>query len=235
MYKLIYLARRGPNVSRADWPEVWRSHARFATQFARLKGGLKYGRYCNRIDGPEGGAHPAWLSGVSTEHDGVAMMCSEHIEAMQGGAFTTAERALIQQDELRVFDRLTPDFSYYCTETPVRDGEMSQVGLFRFMHRLPDVPRLALKEHLLGEHARIVEQAIGSRASVVRYTHNLPLHRPLPLYPFDAISECWFTSMEEAVRAMETGQLAPIEEDLAGYCDGGRGVTILTEVVMHWP
>jgi hypothetical protein len=230
MYKLIYLARRNPNVSRADWPETWRSHSKFAGQFPGLRSGMKYSRYCNLIDTPTLDGRPVNLSGVTTAHDGVAVACSEMIALLQGGAFTTKQRALIQHDELRVFDRLTPEFAFHCTEAPVRDGAIGEAAVFRFLARLPDVPRIAFNERLLGGHARVVKDAIAPLDALTRYTQNSPLHRPLPFFPFDAISECWFSSNDAAIRALCESKFAAVERDLAEFCDMERSLTILTEV-----
>jgi len=60
---------------------------------------------------------------------------------------------------------------------------------------------------------------------VVRLAHNRPIHDPLPLFPFDAISDCWFASENDAVRAL----LEPaIARDLAEFCDPDRSATMLT-------
>ena len=230
MYKLVYLARRNPNLSREEWPEVWRSHSKFAGQFPGLRSGMKYGRYCNRIDNPMLDGRPVNLPGVSTAHDGVAVACSEMLALLQGGGFTTKQRALIQHDELRVFDQLTPNFSFHCLEAPVRDGALGQAAVFRFLPRLPDVTRIVFNERLLGDHARIVHDTIAPLGAITRYTHNSPLHRPLLMFPFDAISECWYDSVDAAVRSVKDGQFAAVERDLNEFCDMEHSVVMLTEV-----
>jgi hypothetical protein len=235
LYKLIYLERRNPNVSREDWPETWRSHATFVGQFPALRTGVKYSRYCNRVDNPMLGGSRVDLPGVSVAHDGVAVACSDNLELLQGGAFTTKQRARIQQDELRVFDRLTPECSFHCTEKPVRDGIVGEATIFRFLVRLPDVPRVSFTERLTGEHARVARDTIDALSSVTRYTHNSPLHRPLPHFPFDAISECWYASVEDAVRSSRDSELAGVARDLEEFCDMERSVVVLTQVCNRWP
>ena len=117
------------------------------------------------------------LPGMSMAHDGVAVACSDNLELLQGGGFTTKERARIQQDELRVFERLTPECSFHCTEKPVRDGIVGEAAVFRFLARLPDVPRVAFTERLTGEHARV-------RAGYDRQTWlDNPLHAQYPAPP----------------------------------------------------
>lgn len=235
MYKLIYLERRNPNVSREDWPETWRSHATFVGTFPRLRAGVKYSRYCNRIDNPTLDGACVDLPGMSLAHDGVAVACSDNLELLQGGGFTTKERARIQQDELRVFERLTPECSFHCTEKPVRDGIVGEAAVFHFLARLPDVPRVAFTERLTGEHARVARDTIDKLGSITRYTHNTPLHRPLPHFPFDAISECWYGSVDDAIRSSRESELDDVERDLEEFCDMERGVTLITVVCNRSP
>jgi len=223
MYKLIYLARRNPTVSREDWPETWVSHAKFANQFAFVANDITYSCYCNRIDQPTLEGRPVDLPEISKDHDGVAVGVSRTVETLQGGGFSKEERALIDKDELRVFDMLTPRFSYYCTETVLKDGKYGEYGIIRFLARKPGFSREAFEERFGGAHAEVARGALDE--SVVRYAHDHPIHDPLPLFPFDAIIDSWFASEDDAVRAL----LDPaISQDLEQFCDIGRSVTMLT-------
>ena len=79
-------------------------------------------RYCNRIDAPTLDGELCDLPGLSTAHDGVAVAGGDSLEAMNGSFFSDDDRARIYEDERRVFDMLTPNFTYYCTEAVLRDG-----------------------------------------------------------------------------------------------------------------
>lgn len=234
-YKLIYLARRNPTVSRADWPKVWRSHSKFASQFPGLPAGITFARYCNRIEQPTLDGLPVNLAGLSVAHDGASIGVSDSIALLQGGAFTDAQMRLIEQDERRVFDRLTVEFSFYCTETPVRDGPAGEAVVFQFLARPPDIPRVTFRERLSGDHARIVKQMLAQSGSITRYTHNFPLHLPLSDFPFEAISECWYTTVDDAVRSLRDGTLSPVQQDLAAFTDPVRNVWLLTDICMRFP
>jgi uncharacterized protein (TIGR02118 family) len=226
MYKMIYLARRAATVSREDWPRTWRSHAVFASQFPELESDIAYLRYCNRVE--------AELPGLSAEHDGVAVVGSETSGA-GGGGFTAEDRALIDADELRVFDRPTPEFTWNCTEHVIRDGKLGEAALFRFLPRQPGSTRDDFDLAWDGAHADLASDAIAGLSSVTRYVHNRPLHEPPEQFPFDGIVETWFASVDDAVAAVESGALSAIEDDLAGFCDSGSVVTVLTSVCHRWP
>jgi hypothetical protein len=225
MYKLIYLARRNPTVSRADWPETWRSHATFANQFAFVANDITYSCYANHIDQPTLDGRPVELPGVSRDHDGVAVGVSATVETLQGGGFSKEERALIDQDELRVFDMLTPNFSFYCDETVLKPGKFGEYGVIRFLARRPELSREAFEARFAGAYVDAARRKVEASDTVMRYAHNRPIHDPRPLFPFDAISDCWFASQDDAVRSLlEPGLLEGLEE----FSDLDRSVTMLT-------
>jgi hypothetical protein len=224
MYKLIYLARRNPAVARADWPETWRSHATFANQFAFVANDISYSCYCNRIDDPKLRGRPIDLACLSNDHDGVALGVSSTVETLQGGGFSKEERRLIDQDELRVFDMLTPNFSFYCTETVLKDGKFGEYGIFQFLARKPGLSRDAFDARFAA-YAPTARAAVDALGTVARYAHNRPIHDPPPLFPFDAISDCWFASEEDALHALLVPDLTA---KLAEFCDMSRSITMLT-------
>ena len=224
MYKLIYLARRNPAVSRADWPETWRSHATFANQFAFVANDISYSCYCNRIDDPVLDGEPVDPQCLSQDHDGVAVGVAATLGTLQGGGFSKEERALIDQDELRVFDMLTPNFSFYCTETVLIDGKYGEYGIFQFLARRPELSRDEF-EARLAEYAPLAKRAGEELGTVTRYSNNRPIHDPPTLFPFDAISDCWFANEKDAMQAL---LLPGYTEKLAEFCDFGRSITVAT-------
>jgi hypothetical protein len=87
------------------------------------------------------------------------------------------------------------------------------------------------RNRLLIKHAQIARDTIGSLGSITRYIHNMPLHEPPhPLFPFEAISECWYASADDAVRSLAKNQMTPIEQDLEHFCDTANNVVMLTRV-----
>jgi EthD domain len=234
-YKLIYLARRNPAVGRADWPKTWRSHAKFASQFPGLPAGISFARYCNRIEQPALDGNAVNLPNLSTAHDGASIGVSDSVALLQGGAFTDAQMRLIEQDERRVFDRLTCEFSFYCTEIVVRDGPAGDAVVFQFLARPPELPRVTFRERLSGEHAQLVNRTIEQVGKVTRYTHNFPLHLPPVDFPFEAIIECWYSSVDDAVRSLRDNLFHAVQQDLGAFTDPRRNVTLLTDICMRFP
>jgi hypothetical protein len=214
-YKLVYLARRAAGVSREDWPRTWKSHAVFASQFPVLESGIEWMRYCNRSE--------LAAPGLSLVHDGVAVCGGSSLESLNGTGFAAEDRTRIDVDERRVFDMLTPNFTFYCEEDIVRDGPLGECALFRFL-----APRA-------GMDVAAFRTAWGATsmasAHAVRMVRNRPVHVPLPMFPFAGIEEYWFPDLKAARAALAT----PLSAFDTAYCDPGASLAILTEVCHRWP
>jgi len=227
--KLIYLARRNPGVSREDWPKTWKSHAIFASQFAVAGSRIEWMRYCNRIDSPELGGAPVNLPMVSTAHDGVALINNGANEPSLS-PLPDDVRAALDNDELRVFDRLVTNFAFPCVETLLLDGLPGKAAVFIF---LPEAA--GLKARLDGAHADVVRAALPSLEGLTRYAHNHPMHIPAPPFAFGAIVEMWFATPEDAVRALSQGALDPVLADLASFADMDSAAVMLTSPCHAYP
>ena len=229
--KLIYLARRAATVAREDWPRTWRSHAIYASQFPVLEAKIDWMRYCNRIDDPE----VEGLAGISTEHDGVSVASSRTFDALNGSGFSKDERARIDEDELRVFDRYTPEFSFFCTENLLIDGPAVEIATFRFLPRKAGLSRESFAQRWNRAHAALARQAIDAAGNVNRFALNLSVAEPPVDFPFDGISECWHADLESAVAALDGPAADAIQQDLAEFCDVGHSVMMLTRITHRWP
>ena len=227
-HKLVYLARRAATVAREDWPRTWRSHAIFASQFPVLEASIDWMRYCNRVDDVD-------IPGLSAAHDGVSVAAAETPEALTGAGFSGEERDRIDADELRVFDMLTPHFTFHCREETLRDGIKGEAALFTFLVRKPGLDHAEFDARWNGPHRAAADSALAGAAAVTRYVHNRPVHDPLPLFPFDGIAEAWFATVDDAVHALRGGQLDPLRDDLATFCDMERSEAVLTKVCHRWP
>jgi hypothetical protein len=228
-YKLIYLARRNPEIAPEDWPRAWRSHAVFASQFPVIGARISSLFYCSRVFEPalDGAAFDP--PGASRDYDGAAIVASPSAEGL-GGELKPEDRERIFEDERRVFAGLTPSFSFHCQESLVRGGAQGAAAVVRFLARRPGTTREAFLARW-AEHAEVAGQAGGT----TRYVQNRLTEEPPPGYPFDGIEESWFAGEEEATRAFEGQGFAAASADLAAFCDPDRSVTLLTRVIHRWP
>lgn len=228
-YKMLYLARRAATVAWADWPRTWKSHAVFASQFPAMSGTIDWMRYCTRVDDPALADLP-----VSTAHDGVSVAEAPVLDTFYGKGFTPDQRALIDQDELRVFDRYTPEFSFWCSEVRVYGGPLGEACVFRFLARRPDVSPDAFEAYLKGEHARRCAAA-AEELRVSRWALNFTVDTPPPDFPFEAISECWFATIDDAAHALRAPAMDRLGKDQEHVCDSERTIAMLTRPTHRWP
>jgi EthD domain len=228
-YKLLYLARRASAVSWADWPRTWKSHAIFASQFPAMSGTIDWMRYNTRVDDSVLGNLP-----VSTEHDGVGVAEAPELKTFYGKGFTPEQRVLIDRDELRVFDRYTPEFSFYCSEACAIDGPLGESAVFRFLNRKANISRDTFELHLQGEYAQLCKENAGTLGAQ-RWVLNTTVDNPPPDFPFEAIDECWFPSIEVATRALSAPAMRQLTDELAKLCDMQRNITMLTRTTHRWP
>ncbi len=233
-YKLIYLARRAKTVSRDDWPRTWRSHAIFASQFPALEANISWLRYCNRIDQPAIDGAQVQLPQLSMQHDGVAVAASPSFAGIKGGGFSPEDQARIDEDERRVFDMLTPHFTYFATESVVKEGPLGKAALFHFLPRAQGMAREAFTDRYRNEHAVAASGGSAAVRGLTRAVLNHPVHEPLPLFPFDGISEYWFETADDAVRSVADGSLDGIMNDVQAICAPGGIVQVLTSVTHRW-
>jgi hypothetical protein len=226
---MLYLARRARTVSWAEWPRAWKSHAVFASQFPALSGTINWLRYTTRVDDAAFANLP-----VSTEHDGVGIAEAPTLETFQGTGLSAEQRALVDQDELRVFDRYTPEFSFNCMESRTLDGPLGEAVVFRFLRREADVPRVRFDAHLKGDYAQACKQAAGAFGAQ-RWALNLTIGTPPPDFPFEAIDECWYPSVRDAAGAFSQPDMVTLEKCLASVCDCARNISMLTRPTHRWP
>ena len=228
-YKMLYLARRSATVAWADWPRTWRSHAIFASQFPAMSGTIDWMCYATRVADSEFCDLP-----VSTAHDGVGVAEAPVLDTFYGKGFTSEQRALIDEDELRVFDRYTPEFSFWCTETRMVAGPVCEAAVFRFLARSPNVRRDAFDAYLAGEHAQRCA-AIAGALRVQRWVLNQTIDRPPPDFAFEAIDESWFATIADAARALVAPEMVALAAALGTVSDPERNVTMLTRSTHRWP
>ena len=228
-YKMLYLARRAKDVAWEDWPRTWKSHAVFASQFPAMDGTIDWMRYTTRVDGPVVEGLP-----VSHEHDGVSVAEAPVLDTFYGRGFSPDQRGLIDQDELRVFDRYTPEFSFWARETRPVDGPLGEAAIFRFLRRRDDVSRAEYDAHLTGAYAQLCAasaKAIGAQ----RWAMNDTVDGPPEDFPYEAIDESWYATIEDAAKAFSAPEMAKIVESLGQVCDMDRSITMLTRPTHRWP
>jgi hypothetical protein len=236
-YKSIYLARRNPSVLPEDWPRTWRSHPRTVAQIpgigAAIGAAIDSINYCARIRQPVLDGAPFDPPGVSRDYDGVAVVASASEDLHRIGDSRESQAEVIA-DEVRVFGAPVDEFSMRARELLVLGGAPSQAAVVRFLARKPGVSPEAFLARLAGRQAELARAAVAG-GKLDRYVQNAVVAAPPPGYPFDAITEAWFPTPEAAARGFVDPPLTALADDLTAFCDMGRSVTMLTEVIYRVP
>jgi hypothetical protein len=230
--KIVYLAKRNPAVRAEDWPKVWRSHPKFVAQFPTIGASIERLRYCARVLAPTLDGAPAAPPEATTEYDGAAILTGPSHETL-GGKLSDEDMDKIWDDERRVFSTLTPNFSFACDETLVHGREApTEVAVLRFVARKPGMSRKDFLARWNGADAERAVVAADAAAEVRRHVRNELVRDPPGRFAFDAISETWFDSVDDAVRAFDACAPASGPDAIA---DPSRSVTLLSYVVFTFP
>jgi hypothetical protein len=130
---------------------------------------------------------------------------------------------------------LTPNFTFFTQETMLKDGKLGEAALYHFVPRTEGLTRTEFTSRYREQHADAAKPLVEAIPQLSRAALNHPVNEPLPLFPFDGISEFWFPTAEDAVRAIVGKAFDPLASDLASIGDMGRSVAILTTVHHRWP
>jgi hypothetical protein len=233
-FKVVYLAKRNPSVKAEDWPRTWRSHAAYAAQFPVIYAEFSSIYYCARILQPSMNGVPMEPPEATRDYDGVALVSSPTADGVPR-EMPPDVAAKIDEDELRVFSTYVRDFSFRCKEVVVQGGAPERAAVIRLLSRKVGLSREQFLAQLNGKYADSATRAADASGKVVRYVHNQVIEEPPPGYPFDAVTESWFASTDDAAGSFADGALAPLAQQLPEFCDLKRSVTLLTSVVMRFP
>ena len=82
-----------------------------------------------------------------------------------------------------------------------------------------------------GEFCAEVSGALGAQ----RWALNSTVDGPPRDFPFEAIDECWFATVDDAIAAFDCPEMARLSGVLAEVCDMDRSITMLTRPTHRWP
>ena len=235
-YKLLYLARRNPAATAAEFPKLWRSHAAFVGQFGAVGNRFTRVMQCSRaLDEPG-------IAAASAAYDGVAVLTCPTLEDTQTQGLPPDVRAKVDVDEQRVFGGLVEDFSMRAAEHVLMDrgfdAARERAAVITFMRARPGTTRAALCKDLKERHAAALLAIPAVARSAVRYVLNEVSGQPPAGYQFDAVSELWFPSVAEAVAAhadpAARAALSALEKQLDPLRDAAGNVMMFTRVTHTW-
>jgi hypothetical protein len=231
-HKMIYLARRNPVATAAEFPKLWRSHAAFVSQFGSVGSRFTQVMQCSRVLDVPG------VAGASQDYDGVAVLSCPTLEDTHTQGLPPDIRVKVDADERRVFDGLVEDFTMRAREHVLLDAGFDaareRAALITFMKARPGTGREALARAWCENHgpALLAAPAIAGRA--VRYVLNEIVEQPPAGYDYDAISELWFQSVADAVAALADLATQAAIHRHTEVLDPARHVQMFTRITHTW-
>ncbi|MBV1688932.1 EthD domain-containing protein [Novosphingobium sp. G106] len=219
--KVIYLARRNPAMSAGEFPDRWRQHAILGGTLPSLRGSFVQVAQCLNI-------YDRKIVGrASLDYDGVNLLTVIDRSAALRLNQDPAVFDIMLPDELQTFSTYVRHFSLQCREQVLRAGPMLGHCLITFLRRArnvaPDVFERQLTTHL------------GAMVSTANRTVFNRVEDRMPGYDFDAITESWFASAEEAASATKSPEYKDHLRSREIVCDEGFSIVMMTRLNHSWP
>jgi hypothetical protein len=215
--KIVYLARRNPSLSIADFPARWRQHSLLAGSMPSIRPGFAQVAQCiNLYD-------RAVVPRAALNYDGVNLLTLTGPEFANLMWQSDEVQELILPDELATFASYVRHFSLTTLEYPVSDSPMQPFCLISFLKRDRKLDMDNFRNALIEAHGEMAE---GRRRAVV----NIVTDRQ-PGYNFDAITELWFESEADATRTTQsTSYVSAYLPRRLEICDEWRTLVMMTRI-----
>lgn len=215
--KVIYLAKRNPALSIEAFPARWRQHSLLAGSMASIRPGFASVAQCVNLH------DRTVVPRASLAYDGVNLLTLAHPDFASEMWQSDEVHELVLPDELETFSTYVRHFSLTTREHIASPGAMQGFCLILFLKRDRNLALDAFARTLIDIHGTV---AAGARRAVV----NLVTDRQ-PGYNFDAVTELWFASSDEARLFIEApaygGAYLARRHSI---CDEWRTVTMMTRV-----
>lgn len=187
-WKMIYLARRNPQLAAEDFAQAWREHSALGRQCRNVQERVTGVTQCVRVlDGQ-------WPADASTGFDGVNLLRLRDRESADAIWSDPETLAVMRPDEPRVFDRYVRDCALVAQERMLAAGPEGDAVLLVGLRRRPGVEP--------ADFARALALNPPGWPGQGRVVLNLVQPQRPPGYDFDAIVECWFSDAEAMARAL---------------------------------
>lgn len=229
VWKMIYLARRNPQLRAEDFPQAWREHSALGRQCRNVGERVKSVMQCARV------LDATLLSGAAQDYDGVNLMQLRDRESAAAIWSDAETLTIMRPDEPRVFSSYVRDFTLVCGEQVLKEGPRGAIGLIGFLCRRADLSIDAFQKAWGGAVAGSLALP-GPLAQATRIVHNNVMDLPPPGYAYDAIFECWFDSLETIRQAFDPRDLrTQLPSAMGALLDLSASVFMLTRVTHSRP
>jgi hypothetical protein len=228
-FKDIYLAKRHPALSEAEFPERWRQHSAQSATTKNIRQYFTQVVQCCRI-------YSAGFPADGTkDFDAVNLMGLRDFKAALDYPREPEIAEIMAPDELRTFSRPIRECIMTTRVRTVKEGALCRVPVIRFLRRAADIDPDAFEAHWTEVHAGLELDGEGGEL-VQRSVHNRVILPPPRGFEFDMVSELWFESFEAArVYFCDAKRARRTARDRAKWCDVDSTVTFIAQVTHARP
>jgi len=194
---MIYLARRNPTTTHAEFLDNWKAHSQLAARYPHVSHPfIEVAQARVLIDS-------SWLPEASREYDGLNILTvTSLLDVLESRNHPDAQGVLLE-DELRVFASDVSRSSVVAHEYVLIPGPRTHYVLAQLIQRAPGTSENDFVRYWSGDYARSLMALPVFKNNVVRFVHNhVVLDRPKDCN-FDGVAEYWFRD-EQAIKECVT-------------------------------
>ncbi len=220
-WKMIYLARRNPQLAAEDFAQAWRAHSALGRQCRNVQDRVRSVTQCVRSLAPL----PA---DASQDYDGVNLLLLRDRASADAIWSDPETLAIMRPDEPRVFDRYVRECALVAHQKALYNGPAGDAVLVAFLKRRATVDPSDF-ERSLGLYTRPWS---GVRKTVLNLVEP---QRPAG-YDYDAVVEWWFRDEQHMLQSLSGRTLAAsLPLVLQTTCDYASSVFVPTRVSHRRP
>lgn len=223
-WKMIYLAKRNPQLAANEFAQAWREHSALGKQCRNVQDKVLGVTQCTSIlsMGIDNN-----LKGIYPNADGVNLLQIRDLQVASDIWNDPETQSIMKPDELRVFDRYVRDFTLVAEEHVLVDVPAGQAVLIGFLNNITSSGPEPLRETV---------QEFSQLNTDKRLVLNLVQADRPAAYNYDAIVEWWFDDTDQLLE-----RLGPVEVQIQlqvafdSICDLKSSVFMATQVTHRRP
>lgn len=225
--KQIYVTRRAPAFSAADWGPRWRQHGRLVRGLPLWDQIARYAQ-C-RVLGPED-AGAASTFAPAEGYDGVGMVWFRSLDAVEA-ALGDPSVSRVFADEQAVFADPIADTSLFTRELVLRDTGATTIKLVGFLRRQPHLTRAEFHEHWERRHGPLFLGVPSMDALVTKYVQNHVIEPYTGVMGdrYDGVVEIGFRAASDVVEAFGERYLEVVRPDEERFVDLDDMLVVATD------
>jgi len=191
-HKLIYLARRNPDIAASEFGEAWRSHSRLASTL-----GTNFSRHFTRVRQCIKAYETKAPDAFSNTFDGAAILTMKSWDDLRAARQHPDALTTMRNDESRVFAGPVADWTTAVEEIFVAGEPQGSAALLWFARCRPDAGGerdVAAAWQAVGTDVATEWRAAGASGIAL----NRVVESPGPQVAFAGIAEFWFDDVDVA-------------------------------------